>query len=265
MKKLLIPGIFVLITIAAVMLTNTDADSSYNSNDIWQPEPGLTWQIQFVDALDTSVDADVYFIDLFDTTVETISSLQQDGRRVVCYISAGTYEDWRPDTNAFPDSVVGNPLGDWPGEQWLDISKLKILGPIMENRIGLAAEKGCDAVDTDNVDSYTQDTGFSITPKEQIVYNKFLAKTAHGRDLAIGLKNDVDQIDELVDSFDFAVNEECFYYNECEKLDPFIGNGKAVFNIEYELETTEFCPQANSQGFSSIKKNLELDAWRKSC
>ena len=36
--------------------------------------------------------------------------------------------------------------------------------------------------------------------------------------------------------------------------------GKAVFNVEYKLATSKFCPQANSSSynFNSILKNVNL-------
>jgi len=93
----------------------------------------------------------------------------------------------------------------------------------------------------------------------------WLAETAHARGLSIGLKNDMDQAPELLAHFDWALNEECFQYEECETLLPFIEAGKAVFNVEYSLEAGEFCAQARDMGFNSLKKNLDVDAWRESC
>lgn len=49
---------------------------------------------------------------------------------------------------------------------------------------------------------------------------------AHSRGLSVGLKNDVDQIHSLVSHFDWALNEECVQYNECNKYQPFFDAGK---------------------------------------
>ena len=62
-----------------------------------------------------------------------------------------------------------------------------------------------------------------------------------------------------------ALNEQCFEYNECDTLLPFIDAGKPVFNVEYELDTGAFCERANTLGFSSMKKSWNLDAWREPC
>jgi hypothetical protein len=79
------------------------------------------------------------------------------------------------------------------------------------------------------------------------------------------LKNDIDQSADLVGYFDWELNEQCFFYAECDKLLPFINAGKPVFNIEYELNTSAFCAEANVLNFNSLKKNLSLDAARTSC
>ena len=232
---------------------------------IWQPEPGTSWQWQLTGAIDTSYDVEMYDIDLFDTPQEVIDELKEDERIVICYFSAGSWEEWRPDAGQFPDKVIGRELSGWPDEKWLDISQISLLEPIMEVRLDLAVQKGCDGVEPDNVTAYQNDSGFSLTAEDQLNYNIWLATAAHERGLSIGLKNDLDQIVDLEPYFDWALNEQCFQYDECEALQPFVEAGKAVFGVEYELEADEFCPQANSLNFDWLQKELDLDAWRVAC
>lgn len=236
-----------------------------NPEEIWQPAPGTSWQWQLTGTIDTSFDVDMYDIDLFDAPQNTIDQLHSAGRVVICYFSAGSWEDWRPDAGDFPPSVLGNPLDGWPGEKWLDIRRLDILGPIMEARLDLALAKSCDGVEADNVDGYANNTGFPLSYQDQITYNTWLAAEAHTRGLSIGLKNDLGQIPALEPIFDWALNEQCFEYDECEDLLPFIQAGKAVFGVEYAGDADIFCPQANALDFDWLMKNLNLDAWRLSC
>src|SRR5262249_38347887 len=98
--------------------------------------------------------------------------------------------------------------------------------------------KGFDGVDPDNVDGYQANTGFPITAQDQLNYNIFIADAAHARGLAVGLKNDRDQIADLLPYFEWNVNETCFEQNNCSQLLPFVNAGKTVFNIEYNLATT---------------------------
>jgi hypothetical protein len=230
----------------------------------WVPPPGTTWQWQLTTPVDTSVDAEVYDIDGVEAGADTVAALHRAGRKVVCYVNAGAAEDFRPDHAAFPDDVQGGPDG-WNGERLLDIRRIDVLEPIMAARFDMCREKGFDGVEADLVDGYVQASGFPLTAADQLTYNRMLADLAHERGLSIGLKNDLDQVVELVDEFDFAVNEQCFRYEECDRLAPFVRAGKAVFTAEYELEPAEFCPAARAAGLSSMQKRLNLDAWRRPC
>ena len=236
------------------------------SGNIWRPAPGTTWQWQLTDLpIDQSFNVTMYDIDLFDNEASVVAALHAQGRKVICYISAGTWEDWRPDAATFPAAVKGDALDNWPGERWLDIRNLTVLGPIMAARMDLCKAKGFDGIEPDNVDGYTNDTGFPITAQHQLAYNRLLASMAHQRGLSVGLKNDLDQVADLEPLFDWAMNEQCFQYEECDPLGRFIQAGKAVFQVEYDLETDEFCPEARSLRFSSMLKRLDLDAYRVPC
>jgi hypothetical protein len=233
--------------------------------DIWRPAPTTTWQWQLTGTIDQSVDAQMYDVDLFDTPASVVAELHARGRRVVCYLSAGSFEDWRPDAGSFPEAVKGSPLDGWPGERWLDIRRLDVLGPIMERRMDLCREKGFDGVEPDNVDGYANRSGFSLTAADQLAYNRFLAKAAHARGLSVGLKNDLGQVAELEPDFDWALNESCYAYRECGLLSPFVSAGKAVFHVEYDLATSQFCADARGRGFMSMRKTWDLGAWRETC
>ena len=145
-----------------------------------------------------------------------------------------------------------------PVSAGLDIRGLDLLGPLMANRLDLAVSKGCDGVEPDNVDGFENQTGFHLTPADQLVYNRWLAAEAHQRGLSIGLKNDLDQVPELVEDYDWALNEQCFAFDECDLLRPFIQAGKAVFGVEYDGNPEAFCPQANALGFSWLVKTPQL-------
>lgn len=232
---------------------------------IWHPTPGTRWQLQFSGDLDTSFDVAMYDIDLFDTPQSLIDTLHNDGRIVICYFSAGSHEDWRPDAAQFPAEVLGAPLEGWEGERWLDVRRIDLLTPVMTARLDLAVQKRCDGVDPDNVDGYANETGFPLTGDDQLAFNRWLAQEAHARGLSIGLKNDLNQIPQLVSDFDWALNEQCFEYDECETLLPFIEADKAVFGVEYTGNPDVFCPQANALNLDWLYKHLELDAYRVAC
>ncbi len=224
----------------------------------WQPAPGTTWQWQISGTLNTTYDVAMYDVDLFDTSPDVIADLHERGIIVICYFSAGTFEDWRPDVADFPDSVLGDPLEDWEGERYLDVRQLDTLQPIMAARLDLAVEKDCDGVEPDNVDAYTNPSGFTLGDADQLAYNLWLAQAAHDRGLSVGLKNDLEQIPDLIDYFDWALDEQCFEYEECDLLLPFVEAGKAVFGVEYELDPEDYCPAALAYKFSWLHKTYDL-------
>jgi hypothetical protein len=242
----------------------TSSPTSSGDSGIWRPAPGLTWQWQLTEPVDTSVNAQVYDIDGVDNTAAVVSRLHAARRKVICYVNAGAYEDFRPDASLFPAGLLGRSDG-WPGEKWLDIRQTAALRPIMAARFAVCAGKGFDAVEADNVDGYENDTGFPLTAADQLAYNRMLAGLAHADGLAIGLKNDLDQIPQLLPSFDFAVDEQCAEYSECAELEPFVRAGEAVFEAEYNLPLSGFCAQSTALGFSAILKDTDLDAARQSC
>jgi hypothetical protein len=230
----------------------------------WAPDPVTSWQWQLQDVIDTRVDVEMYDVDGFEVSAGTVQTLHDAGREVVCYISAGSWENFRPDAGDFPKSVKGAGNG-WPGERWLDIRKLRILRPIMRARLDMCDAKGFDAVEFDLVDGYQNHTGFPLTGADQLRYDVFLANEAHRRGMSAVLKNDLGQIRTLLPYFDVALNEQCFQYDECLRLRPFVNAGKAVITVEYKLELGEFCPQAADLGFNSMKKRLSLRVWRHPC
>ncbi|CAM9970119.1 unnamed protein product, partial [Scytosiphon promiscuus] len=239
------------------------------AQEIWQPETNATWQWWLQYEVDTSFDVDMYDVDLFDVEVSTFDEIKANGSVVICYFSAGTKEDWRDDADDFPEEALGEPLGDWEGEVWLDVTN-EIVREVMAARLDTAALKGCDGVEPDNMQVYAEaewgmDTGVNVTADEQMAYSIFLATEAHSRNLSIGLKNDLYHLAELESYFDWAINESCFEWNECDGYTTtFIAAGKAVFHTEYESNLT-FCAEANAMGMSSLLKAYDLGPARCSC
>ncbi|NPA65596.1 MAG: endo alpha-1,4 polygalactosaminidase [Epsilonproteobacteria bacterium] len=260
-----------IIIISSGCSSSSSESSSEPEVQWYQPEKTASFHWQLQGSINPSYDVTIYDIDLFDTSPETIASLKAQGKKVICYFSAGSYEGWREDAYLFHDSDLGNDL-DWHDERWLDIRSENVRS-IMKNRIALAAQKGCDGVEPDNVDGYTNDPGFPLTYKDQIEYNTFLANTAHEYKLSVALKNDLEQINDLVNLFDFSINEQCHHYNECDYMQPFISQGKPVFNVEYDdiyRDSQEalnaLCQDSSAREFYTLVLPKALDdSFRISC
>lgn len=239
------------------------------SAGLWQPAPGTSWQWQLSGPpIDTSFDVAMYDVDLFTTEDAEIAQLKADGRVLICYFSAGSYETYRPDAADFPEDVKGSPLDPpFEDELWLDIRRPEVRA-IMQARLDRAKERGCDGVEPDNVDGYSNDNGLGLTAADQIDFNRFIAAEAHARGLSVGLKNDLDQLADLVSDFDWALNEECFTYDECALYeDTFLAANKAVFHAEYVDggQLGEVCAVTQPLGLSTLIKHIELDAYQLPC
>ena len=237
--------------------------------EVWTPAIGTTWQWQLQGTIDTSSDVEVYDIDLFDVPDEVLQTLVDDGRVPVCYFSAGSYEDWREDADDYPPAVLGDPLGDWEGEWWVDIRDDRVRD-ILAARMDLAVERGCVAVEPDNVDAYTNANGLDLTAEDQLDFNLWLAEAAHERGLSVGLKNDLDQLEDLVDHFDWHLDESCHDYDECDRLSVFTDAGKASFVAEYvddwgdaEAKAAAVCGTHPDQ--STIIKTWDLGSEHLAC
>ena len=117
-----------------------------------------------------------------------------------------------------------------------------------------------DAVEFDNVDGYTNKTGFPLTAAQQLTFDKDLATTAHTHGLSVGLKNDIGQLSQLAGYFDFAINEQCAQYQECSAYNGWTAAHKAVVEVEYKLQPSSYCLSADLHGRDAIFKSLSLDA-----
>ncbi len=240
--------------------------------DWYRPGATTTWQWQLTGDVNTSYAAAVYDLDLFETSAAQIASLHGQGRRVICYFSAGSSENWRPDFARFDRQWLGEPLDGWAGERWLDIRHRPVLD-VMVGRLDLAKRKGCDGVEPDNVDGWANDTGFPLTGDNQLGFNRALANEAHKRGLAVGLKNDTGHVGQLLRYVDFTVNEQCHQHNECAAVLPFVAANKPVFNAEYAANAAAgarlaraVCAKAKSAGLRTLILPVKLDdAFRVTC
>lgn len=108
----------------------TQACCSCSSSSLWMPKASdaLTWQWQLSGTVDTSLNVDMYDIDLFDVPVSTIQQLQAQGKKVVCYFSAGSYEGWRSDWPHFFDFITGE---QYAGSELPFAGKMSVSGRLL--------------------------------------------------------------------------------------------------------------------------------------
>jgi hypothetical protein len=225
------------------------ADAKEAGADRWIPARDTTFYWDLTNAPpDNTKNVGAYDIDGWNNTASEVATLHALGVKVVCYMDVGSYEPGRPDSSDFPASLKGSAVAGWPGELWLDVEPsgpdYATLQSIMLARFKVCQEKGFDAVEPDNMDSYENDPGFSTTAADQLAYDEWVAETVHSLGMAVFQKNDLDQISALLPYFDGILDEECNHYSECATLAPYTQANKPVWDAEYEEDgetTSAFC------------------------
>jgi Glycoside-hydrolase family GH114 len=131
----------------------------------------------------------------------------------------------------------GKPLADpnWPDEYMVDVSteehrakNFVLVLPMLQ----ACADKGFDAVEFDNLDSYGRSEGH-MTLEDSIAFAKLLVEAVHGMNLAAAQKNtaELGSNGRDVIGFDFAIIEECYRWEECAVFTDVYGD--QTIGIEY--------------------------------
>lgn len=175
-----------------------------------------------------------------DVTIVARDSTERpaEGRYSICYVNGFQTQPGEEWPEALLLQVDGQPLADpgWPDEFLIDISTdekradaAARLAPALER----CATAGFDAVEFDNLDSYTRSQG-QLAVEDALAFAALLVEQAHALGLAAGQKNTAELgtrgRDEV--GFDFAVVEECAQFDECSVYTDVYG--PAVIAIEYE-------------------------------
>ncbi len=155
----------------------------------------------------------------------------------------------RPDERSnWPRRLVLSKLGDdpnWGGEYLVDVSrasKRRRAARWVQRMIDGCESKGFDAVEYDNLDSWTRFDGTPLAKKvpfgkrQALAYAKLLARRAHAAGLAVGQKNTAELTDAQSQEvgFDFAIAEECARYHECDRYQRVYDD--RVIVVEYRRE-----------------------------
>lgn len=205
-----------------------------NNGNWWQPKASdnLVWQLQLQGDIVLREGVDVYAVDS-EISQASINAAKASGAKLMCYISGGSSEDWRADFNQFPAEVLGNNYDGWQGERWLDTRNIAALAPIMRARIRACKAKGFDALDVDNVNSYSNPTGFPISRQDSINYIRWLANEAHNQGMAFSLKNSEELVADLLGDIDMMQSEGCVIYSNCANASRLSAVNKPIFAVEY--------------------------------
>ena len=189
-------GVLALVLAAAIAALALAPGAAPASEGWWAPPQHLTWFWQLQGKINMNEPVAAYDVDGFEISAAQVAALHAQGKHVICYIDVGTAENFRPDYKLFPASVLGNSNG-WPGEHWIDIRQLAVIEPIMAARFQMCREKGFDAVEPDNIEAFSNNSGFPITAADQLAFNEWVADEVHSLGMAVLQKNDGEQTAQL--------------------------------------------------------------------
>lgn len=158
-------------------------------------------------------------------------------RYSICYLNA--FQTQPGELGAWPGDLLlqgsdGEPVfdPDWPDEAIVDTRDAAAVAAVVTPWIRGCADDGFDAVEFDNLDTYTRTDG-ALTRDDNLAVATLLVRAAHDAGLAAGQKNAAEDTGMLHDQagFDFAVAEECGAYDECAAYTDVYGD--RVIAIEY--------------------------------
>ncbi|CAM3583206.1 endo alpha-1,4 polygalactosaminidase [Deinococcus frigens] len=235
---------------------------------------GWDWQIGAQTAAQVRVPPGLRLIDLdgFGTDAAQVARLKRQGLYTVCYINAGSYEPYRPDSARYPARLKLGVDPNWQDEAFVDVRDVfrpgSVLADILRKRLKLCRDRGFQAVEPDNLQNDENVPGGVITLQDQVDFSGWLADEAHALGLAIFQKNGPDKVllrdrsgQRLADKFDGILNESCHEFGECAPLAEYVRRGKPALNVEYRQKFLN-CAEARRLGLNSMFKDLYLRGGR---
>ncbi len=249
----------------------------------WHPGPLTSWQYaigqQFPIAVPTNIgNVEAYDIDEGNVAATSaslvaasVAEVHASGAKAICYVDTGGWESYRSDASEYSSAILGSPVPGYSDERYVDIRQWSddpgptglTFGQILTARFQLCKDEGFDGVETDLDDTYTDSTGFGLTMDAEITFVTEMAGVIHGLGMAWFLKNGINGDSFIADIgplADGTVNEQCWQYDECAALEPFVKAAKPILNVEYanEAEATT-CPEALAFPMATMRTDVDLD------
>ncbi len=182
----------------------------------------------------------------------------------ICYVNGfqtqpGAKKFWR-DHWRLVLKKDGRPVVDGAWGEWLlDLrtpAKRRALARIVGGWTAGCADDGYDAVEYDNLDSFTRSRGL-LTPRQAAAYAERLVDRAHDEGLAAAQKNRAGW-DGTTVGYDFAIAEECAQWHECGAyVDVY---GPAVLAVEYHRKPFRRACGAWSDTIAVVRRDVQLKA-----
>lgn len=217
------------------------------------PAEEARWLARLDGAVNIDDDADFFYLDAEQQRPGDLAELHRQGRHYLCYLSAGSFEDFRADADRFPASAIGNPVAAFPGERWLDVRDPTVR-QLMAARIERLAALGCDGVPPSSLAVHAADTGFDLTLEDALDYSRWVADRLHAAGMSAGLIGPTSLTAELWRVFDFGLAIGCVGGTRCGEYEVFRQAQRPVLYVEVGAteDAPELCSAAKSLGFDAL-------------
>ena len=201
-----------------VRLLPEGAKVDYQLGGPYDPPPGVTVVVRDVTATPAGADYDLCYVNAFQTQPGDSAAWLADHPELVLHVDGVPLED-----------------PDWPDELLFDTStpqKRTAIAEILGEQVDACASQGFDAVEPDNLDSFTRSAGL-LDEDDNLALAELLVERAHAAGLAIAQKNTVELGERgRAAGFDLAVAEDCAVYDECGDYTAVYG--RQVIEIVYD-------------------------------
>lgn len=265
---------FLIIIALSTCLSCKKENNKIIEKNYYQPKIGdsFEWRLDSIGLNEVSqYSCKIIDIDAFSATKELVDAFHAKGIKVIAYVSVGTLENFRPDSLLLPKDIIGNIYPDWPDERFLDIRNIEKMKSFITSRFDMIKDKGFDGIEPDNIDVYSEETGFNFGLDDAKLFCEFIIDEAHKRNLSIAQKNTEELVPLMYNKFDWALTENIFHQNIQSAYSQYISAGKPVFSAEYtdEMNTTDFnalvCIKAKQLKYFAFLKHRDLTQWTYEC
>ncbi|HUB69334.1 MAG TPA: endo alpha-1,4 polygalactosaminidase [Acidimicrobiales bacterium] len=267
--------------LVAALLVTPGLAHSKPAGHWWHPGPLSSWQydLDWPVAVPTRLGpVQAYDIDWDGSgqgtegqVRELVARIRSEGGHAICYVDVGAWENYRPDASEYSPKLLGASMDGYPDERYVDIRQWAddpgpggaTLSRILAARFERCKSEGFSGVETDIDDSYTDNTGFPLTLGDEVTFDTRVANLLHSLGLAWFLKNGINGdsfITDMEPLADGTVNEQCWQYQECSALVPFVKAHKPVLNVEYVPEDeASICRQALAFPMATMDTDVNLE------
>jgi Glycoside-hydrolase family GH114 len=251
-----VPRIALVLTSFVASVALLSAPVGAQATEVTTPPTGVGWDYQ--------LGGDRPVPDRVGIVVRDRTSAPLPGEYNVCYVNGfqtqpGAKRFWRRHWSLVLKKD-GRPVVDGAWGEWLlDVrtpAKRKALGRIVGRWTAGCADHGYDAVEFDNLDSFSRSNGL-LTRRDARRFASRLVRRAHAEGLAAAQKNRAGW-DGGVVGYDFAIAEQCAQWRECGAyVDDY---GALVLAVEYRSRPFRRACRTWSGEIAVVRRDVALAA-----